>query len=135
MWEKPHVDGKRKLKSSAIPTIFSFVKGETIRKSPVQGKPLSPEEPELSSGNNIACVVDEALVPLPYVEGLSTSSADLGDEALGLSPPIEGPREGLSTSSADLEGNLPATQKSSPFFSSRENRTPNSPLGITLISF
>lgn len=50
MWEKPRVDGKRSLKASAIPTIFSFTQAKIKRKSAVQRKPLIPKKPKLSSG-------------------------------------------------------------------------------------
>lgn len=36
MWEKTRVDGKRKLRSNAIPTLFSFTKLKTKRKPPAK---------------------------------------------------------------------------------------------------
>ncbi|KAJ8912419.1 hypothetical protein NQ315_006085, partial [Exocentrus adspersus] len=43
MWEKPRVDGTRKLKIDAVPTIFSFSAPQKKRKSPNKRAPVSKE--------------------------------------------------------------------------------------------
>lgn len=47
MWEKTRVDGKRALKSSAEPTIFSFSQPVKVRKPPKIRKPISPKKPDV----------------------------------------------------------------------------------------
>lgn len=54
MWENTRADGKRVLKWTAVPTIFSFTKQEKKRKAPALKSDLPPKikKPNLKEGTS-----------------------------------------------------------------------------------
>lgn len=86
-WEKTRVDGKRKLKFNAVPTIFSHTKPVKSRKPPTIRKPLEK----------------------PLKKCKITTRTELQDPTpVNETIPVIGPDDGIASTSKDSEANLPA---------------------------
>lgn len=74
MWEKPRVDGSRRLKHNAVPTIFSFTKEKKTRKPPKERNTGRVQVlTELISASEVVSMPSTSSVPSP--SRLATTSA------------------------------------------------------------
>ncbi|KAB0804526.1 hypothetical protein PPYR_01496 [Photinus pyralis] len=85
MWEKTRVDGKRVLRSDAVPTIFPSSKSTLKRKAPTQGSPLKLQSVQESNQTVDYGIID----PEPSTSAAYSSDVItvILDDNIGESPP------------------------------------------------